>query len=118
MINPAGQWAAVCNSEYASQLSFDQQMKFFVEIDIESDCCQSYGICGEQFSLDVIFDDEQRVTATRFRFQHTVQKTQEDYINGLVETRRVTDAFATKLTPYDFKELPVKVTLETAERRP
>jgi len=32
-------------------------MKYFVQIEINSDCCQKYGICGEQFSLDVIFDD-------------------------------------------------------------
>jgi Niemann-Pick C1 protein len=45
-------------------------MKFFVGIKIESDCCQKYGICGEQFALDIIFDDFQEVTATRFRFLH------------------------------------------------
>jgi len=57
LINTGGQWANVCNSEYVSKLSFNEQMKYFVGIKIDSDCCQKYGICGEQFSLDIIFDD-------------------------------------------------------------
>jgi len=74
-------------------------MKMFVNIKIESDCCQSFGVCGEQFSLDIIFDDFGAVTSSRFRFQHTTQKSQQDYIDGLVETRRVTDEYAKKLIP-------------------
>ena len=75
-------------------------MAIFVTIQVESDCCQSYGICGEQYSQDVIFDDTGRVTTSRFRFQHTVQKTQEDYIKGLVETRKACDQYAPQLTTY------------------
>ena len=75
-------------------------MARFVQIKIESPCCQSYGICGEQYSQDVIFDDTGRVTSTRFRFQHQVQKTQEDYIKGLVETRKACDLYASNLTTY------------------
>jgi len=77
-------------------------MKQFVEVKIESDCCQMYGICGEQFSLDIIFDDLDRVEATRFRFMHQVLRSQEDYIRGLLETRRATDQFATRLTANDY----------------
>lgn len=50
-------------------------MALFVQLKVEAECCQSYGICGEQFSLDVIFDDTGRVTTSRFRFQHQTQKT-------------------------------------------
>lgn len=101
-INPNGVWADDCGSRQASVLNFDEQMKLFVNIKIESDCCQSFGICGEQFSLDVIFDDLERVTATRFRFQHQTMKTQEDYIRGLVETRRACDLFKQNLTANDW----------------
>ena len=73
-------------------------MALFVKIPIESVCCQSFGICGEQYSLDVIFDDNDRVTTSRFRFQHQTMKTQEDYIKGLVETRRACDQYASGLT--------------------
>lgn len=75
-------------------------MALFVQIKIESECCQSYGVCGEQYSLDVIFDDTGRVTTSRFRFQHQTQKTQEDYIRGLVETRQACDKYSSSLTTY------------------
>jgi Niemann-Pick C1 protein len=64
----AGEWSEACGSQYASGLPFDDQMKLFVQVKIESDCCQKYGLCGEQYSLDIIFDDLGRVETTRFRF--------------------------------------------------
>lgn len=57
-------------------------------------------MCGEQYSLDVIFDDTGRVSTTRFRFQHVTMKTQEDYIRGLVETRKACDQYGDLLTTY------------------
>ena len=71
-IHAGNVWDDACGSTQASTLGFDQQMAQFVQIKIESPCCQSYGICGEQYSLDVIFDDTGRVSTTRFRFQHQV----------------------------------------------
>jgi Niemann-Pick C1 protein len=61
-------WAEACGSKQAALLDFNSQMRQFVNIKIESECCQSYGVCGEQYSLDIIFDDLNRVEATRFRF--------------------------------------------------
>lgn len=101
-ITEGGVWANACGSKEAALLDFNSQMQQFVNIKIESDCCQSYGICGEQYSLDIIFDDLNRVEATRFRFQMQVEKTQEDYIAGLLETRRATDQFATRLTANNY----------------
>ena len=46
-INPSGTWADACNSAEAAALDFDDQMKIFVTISVNSDCCLSYGICGE-----------------------------------------------------------------------
>jgi len=76
-------------------------MKKFTAIEINSECCQSFGICGEQYSLDIIFDDLDVVRATRYRFQHQVMKTQDDYIRGVLETRRACDEFGKDLTQYD-----------------
>jgi len=73
----------------------------YVNTKIDGDCCQTYGLCGEQYSLDVIFNDRGVVTASRFRFQHTTMKSQEDYIRGLLETRRAADKFGVTLIPYD-----------------
>ena len=101
-----GVWSEDCNSDYAKSLPFDDQMRLFVQIKVESQCCQKYGICGEQYSLDIVFDDEGRVETTRFRFQHQPLKFQADYIAGLVETRKATDVFAKLLTPNNYKKLP------------
>ena len=57
-IDAGNVWDTACGSTAASVLGFDQQMALFVNIKIESECCQSYGICGEQYSLDVIFNNE------------------------------------------------------------
>lgn len=77
-------------------------MRLFVQIEVESECCQKYGICGEQYSLDVVFDDLGRVETTRFRFQHTPLKYQKDFIAALVETRKATDIYATRLKQNEY----------------
>lgn len=76
-------------------------MRKFVNIKVESDCCQKYGICGEQFVTDVAFDKNGRVSATRFRFSHTPVRYQDDFINDLVLTRRVADLFSEQLVQVD-----------------
>lgn len=78
-------------------LGFDDAMNKFVQIKIESDCCQNYGICGEQYIGDIVFNDDGKVVSTRFRFQHTMTYTDDDYTRALVETRKVSDEFASKL---------------------
>jgi Niemann-Pick C1 protein len=92
-------WSTVCGSAAASVLDFDEQLKKFVNIKVESDCCQHNGICGEQFVSDIIFDDSGKVSATRVRFQHKPLKYQSDFINALVETRRAADMYVDQLIP-------------------
>ena len=72
-------------------------MRNFINIKVESECCQKYGICGEQFVSDVSFDKNGKVSSTRFRFQHTPVLYQDDFIRDLVLTRRVADLFSEKL---------------------
>lgn len=110
-------WDEACDSTAASVLGFDQQMALFVQIKVESDCCQQYGICGEQYSLDVIFDDTGRVTTTRFRYQHQVMKSQEDYIRGLVETRRACDLYVDTLTTYPSEERSISLQVDAPAPR-
>ena len=74
-------------------------MRKFVEIKVESDCCQKYGICGEQYVTDISFDRNGKVSATRFRFSHTPVRFQDDFIRDLILTRRVADLFSEKLIP-------------------
>jgi Niemann-Pick C1 protein len=108
-ITTNGAWSEVCNSKYAALLDFDAQMRLFVQVPIESDCCQKYGVCGEQFSQDIIFDDFGTVRATRFRFQHQTMKSQEDYIRGMLETRRACDEFGAKLYPNTDQEMNLNI---------
>ena len=75
-------------------------MAKFLQINTTSECCQSFGICGDQFALDVIFDETGIVTTTRFRFQHKLQKSQGDMIKGLVQTRNACDIYSKNLTTY------------------
>lgn len=49
-INAGGDWREECGSVQAALMDFDTAMSMFVKIEVESDCCQSYGICGEQYS--------------------------------------------------------------------
>jgi Niemann-Pick C1 protein len=74
-------------------------MRLFIKIPIEGQCCQKFGICGEQFALDITWNDEGKVDTTRFRFMHKPVKYQEDYIRALVETRKQTDLFVERLKP-------------------
>lgn len=97
-ISTDGQWADECKSSEVQGLGFDEQMKKFVQIKVDSRCCQDYGVCGEQYVGDIVFDDKDRVMTTRFRFQHTALKTQTDYIKGLTQTQAVADQYKTSFS--------------------
>lgn len=45
----------------------------------------------------MVFNDDGKVVSTRFRFQHTMTRTDDDYTRALVETRKVSDQFANSL---------------------
>ena len=90
-------------------LDFDEQIREFVKIKIESDCCQKYGICGEQYVSDINFDVNGKVVATRFRYMHTAVRYQDDFINDLILTRRATDIFSKQLVPSKKEESQFKV---------
>lgn len=40
----------------SDEASFYAMVDTFLSIPIESQCCQSYGVCGAQFETDVAFD--------------------------------------------------------------
>ena len=106
-----GLWTEACGSDKVKQLDFDNQMRNFINVKVESECCQKYGICGEQFVSDVSFDKNGKVSSTRFRFQHTPVQYQDDFIRDLVLTRRVADLFSAKLIQ-NKKDPDVKSQLE------
>jgi hypothetical protein len=85
------EWTADCDSKGIDVLPFEQQMKKFVSVKVNSACCSNYGICGEQYVKDIVFSkDNEKIEATRFRFQHTPLRNQTDYIRNLQITRWIT----------------------------
>ncbi len=89
----SGDWSKTCGTQGISAYPFNEQMRKFVDIKINSDCCLRYGICGEQFVKDIVFDSEGEIETTRFRFQHPALRTQADYIRDLQATRYIVDQF-------------------------
>jgi Niemann-Pick C1 protein len=88
-----------CNNLDISQYDFNTQLRLFLAISIDSTCCKKYGICGEQFDTDIIFDDSGNIVTSRFRFQHKALVTQQDYIDALRDTRYVIDQISQKFVP-------------------
>ncbi len=47
----------IVDVENRDEASFYAMVELFLSIPIESQCCQSYGVCGAQFETDVTFDE-------------------------------------------------------------
>lgn len=88
-----------CNNTDIKEYDFNTQVRRFLDVTIESVCCKKYGICGEQFDTDIIFDSTGNVKTSRFRFQHKALKNQKDYINALRDTRYAVDQMAKDMVP-------------------
>ena len=52
----SGDWAKTCGTQGISAYPFSEQMRDLLNVKINSDCCLRYGICGEQFVKDIVFD--------------------------------------------------------------
>lgn len=50
-------WTEACGALNIDKLSYEEQLRRFMEVSIESSCCQNYGICGEQYISDMRFND-------------------------------------------------------------
>ena len=53
-----------------------------MSVSITSGCCQSYGICGEQYNKDLIFNDEGKLVSSRLRVMHKPLRNSSDYIRA------------------------------------
>lgn len=69
-----------------------------MDIEIGSPCCQTYGLCGEQFSKDIVFDDDGSIKTSRLRFQHKPLRVSEDYIKAAQEARQTVNKIMKELT--------------------
>lgn len=75
-------WSDTCGSSNIDNFDYGQQLKQFLSISIDSPCCQSFGICGEQYNKDLIFDDDGKLVSTRLRVMHTPLRNSYDYIRA------------------------------------
>lgn len=92
-------FAEACNNTGAMQDDFNTQVKRFLSVPIESECCKKYGICGEQYDTDIIFNEYGDIVSSRFRFQHTALTTQKKYIDAYRDTRKTVDKLSDGLVP-------------------
>lgn len=88
-----------CNNSDIARYDFKTQVRRFLDVSIESVCCKKYGICGEQYDTDIIFDDEGNIVTSRFRFQHKALTSQKDYIDALRDTRYAVDKISKDMVP-------------------
>eukprot|EP00744_Colponema_vietnamica_P003701 GILI01005628.1.p1 GENE.GILI01005628.1~~GILI01005628.1.p1 ORF type:complete len:950 (-),score=322.34 GILI01005628.1:302-3151(-) len=86
-----------------ANLNFVQRVRKFLAIKIDSECCKTNSICGEQFLKDIVFGKDEKgrevIETSRLRFQHAPLKVQRDYIQSLAQTRYVVDFYTNKLVP-------------------
>ncbi|EGR30695.1 niemann pick type c1, putative [Ichthyophthirius multifiliis] len=89
--NPKQMWATDCGTGDIDQYPFEVQVQKFIDVKVNSVCCQKYGICGEQFNKDIIFDADGNIKASRLRFQHKPVITSNDFIKAFQQTRQAVD---------------------------
>ena len=84
-------WSETCGADNIESYTEDEKLKKFLAISIESPCCQSYGICGEQYNKDLIFGKDGKLKSTRLRVMHKPVRNSSDYIRAARETRLAVD---------------------------
>ncbi|CAM9577124.1 unnamed protein product [Discosporangium mesarthrocarpum] len=89
--------------EIRSEADYYAMVETFLSIPIESQCCQSYGMCGAQFRTDVAFDGEdelglRRIQASRLRFNMQPLASQRDYVNSFFYIKTITNRLADKVS--------------------
>mmetsp|Transcript_62968 Transcript_62968/g.73288 ORF Transcript_62968/g.73288 Transcript_62968/m.73288 type:complete len:917 (+) Transcript_62968:72-2822(+) len=88
----------ICGCEGWNKLPFEQALRNYLQIGINSTCCRSYGICGMQYVKDFAFDPNGTLTTSRFRFFHSSTNTQDDFLNAYLGTSAIVDKYSKNLT--------------------
>lgn len=71
-------------------------VRVFLHIPVTSQCCQNYGICGEQYQSDVVFSTSSSIATSRLRFQLTKLSTETKFIRSYVFLQRFCEQFEAK----------------------
>lgn len=78
------------------KLPFEVKLKLFLDVKIESKCCQEFGICGETYGMDMNFNEDGKLESSRFRFSHKPLTVQKTYIDSLIQTTTTLNSFEEK----------------------
>lgn len=96
-LNDKAEWTKYCGTEDIMLDDFPTQLRRFVNTKITSQCCQRFGICGEQFQADIVTDDAGYVKTSRLRYQHRPIHNSKEYILTFEQTRQVVDKLSENL---------------------
>lgn len=84
-----------------SETTFPERVQQYVNISVDSTCCQRVGYCGQQYAQDVMFgrDDngELQILSSRLRGQHTALRNQSDFIQSMQITQAAVDLLQQRL---------------------
>ncbi|OQR99171.1 Resistance-Nodulation-Cell Division (RND) Superfamily [Thraustotheca clavata] len=88
-----------------------QLVQNFTRIPIESQCCQSYGMCGAQYAMDIDFHLSQDgiangISASRMRFQVTPMTNQSMFINSFYYLTTFSTKWSESIEPLDGSNEP------------
>lgn len=86
-VNQGQTWTDACGATNVDKLPYNEQLRLFMEVSIESSCCQNYGICGEQYISDLRFDNSGNLVSSRLRVMTKPLRNSADYIRSARETR-------------------------------
>lgn len=88
-----------CYGENYHQLinkSFDEQVKEFLKIKVNSECCNFYGVCGEIYENDIIFDKNNEIKISRLLYFHNSLAKEKNFIESRVETNEIIKKYENK----------------------
>jgi len=90
--------AAACNASMRASLpTYEEKIKDFLNIKLTDSCCSRYGICGEQYADDFVFDEFGKLQVTKFRFNHVPLNDQDSFINSFLQIRTIVDQYSRDL---------------------
>ena len=88
-----------CYGENYQQLinkTFDEQVKKFLKIKVNSECCKFYGVCGEIYENDIIFDKNNEIKISRLLYFHNFLAKEKNFIESREETNEIIKKYKNK----------------------
>lgn len=95
--------------------TFAERVKQYVDVPIDSTCCQVVGFCGAQYAQDIVFgrdsNGDLQIVSSRLRTQHTALRNQSDYIKTMQTAQAAVDILQVQV---DLPERKFKLDVDDA----